>query len=145
MTCWGTNLLLCLCCVDASQFQWPLWLDDPCIQFLRRGVLYLVAWWLWSDAGESPKRKQTTFWTRRKLEIKNTDLFSATRNSVTACCFESTSPYHVILTAFYVLVCCIAVASRTVNINHSKATDISCWFWLKYGKCRKISGQPSYM
>ena len=23
-----------------------------------------------SDAGESPKRKQTTFWTRRKLEIK---------------------------------------------------------------------------
>ena len=24
-----------------------------------------------SDAGESPKRKQTTFWTRRKLEIKN--------------------------------------------------------------------------
>ena len=30
-----------------------------------------------SDAGESPKRKQTTFWTRRKLEINKRFLFVA--------------------------------------------------------------------
>ena len=35
-----------------------------------------------SDAGASPKRKQTTFWTRRKLEIKNT-VGKSYRNPIT--------------------------------------------------------------
>ena len=48
----------------------------------RFGTLYHTDRVFWnvgiykSEAGESPKRKQTTFWTRRKLEIKNTYFLS---------------------------------------------------------------------
>jgi hypothetical protein len=52
-----------------------------------------------------------------------TDSFSATRNSITACCFKCTSPHYTILTTPYAcvkkqIVPWAAVASGTFQINH---------------------------
>ena len=46
------------------------------------------------DAGESPKRKQTTFWTRRKLEIKDFIPVAVYYNNLAAIGLTRGLPYH---------------------------------------------------